>query len=107
MRIVTRSEWERIENGQLPRHVGLIMDGNGRWAEGQGKPRVSGPQRRLNSHCLCSPGLPKIENPMGYFLCLLNRELEKVARRSELSLVFQGVARTLCYGSLRMPNYYL
>lgn len=42
MRIVDRSEWEQIENGELPRHVGLIMDGNGRWAEGQGKPRVNG-----------------------------------------------------------------
>lgn len=42
MRIVARSEWERIENGQLPKHIGLIMDGNGRWAEGQGKPRISG-----------------------------------------------------------------
>jgi undecaprenyl diphosphate synthase len=26
----------------LPRHVGIIMDGNGRWAERQGKPRLEG-----------------------------------------------------------------
>jgi undecaprenyl diphosphate synthase len=26
----------------LPRHVGIIMDGNGRWARGKGLPRVAG-----------------------------------------------------------------
>lgn len=26
----------------LPRHVGIIMDGNGRWARGRGLPRVAG-----------------------------------------------------------------
>jgi undecaprenyl diphosphate synthase len=26
----------------LPRHVAIIMDGNGRWAEQQGKPRIAG-----------------------------------------------------------------
>jgi undecaprenyl diphosphate synthase len=26
----------------LPRHVGIIMDGNGRWAERQGRPRLDG-----------------------------------------------------------------
>jgi undecaprenyl diphosphate synthase len=26
----------------LPRHVGIIMDGNGRWAESQGRPRLDG-----------------------------------------------------------------
>jgi undecaprenyl diphosphate synthase len=27
---------------KLPRHVGIIMDGNGRWADQQGKPRLDG-----------------------------------------------------------------
>ncbi len=33
---------EQIEPGKLPRHVAVIMDGNGRWAQQQGKPRVEG-----------------------------------------------------------------
>lgn len=33
---------ENIDKDRLPRHVGVIMDGNGRWAKGQGKPRVFG-----------------------------------------------------------------
>ena len=30
------------ENRRLPRHVGIIMDGNGRWAERRGQPRLDG-----------------------------------------------------------------
>ena len=32
----------QIDKTRLPRHIGVIMDGNGRWAKGQGKPRVFG-----------------------------------------------------------------
>ena len=31
-----------IDRARLPRHVAVIMDGNGRWAESQGQPRVYG-----------------------------------------------------------------
>ncbi len=33
---------ERVRQRPLPRHVALIMDGNGRWAEARGLPRVAG-----------------------------------------------------------------
>jgi undecaprenyl diphosphate synthase len=32
----------RILAGPIPRHVAVIMDGNGRWATGRGLPRVAG-----------------------------------------------------------------
>ena len=32
----------RIDLDRLPRHVAIIMDGNGRWAQGRGLPRVEG-----------------------------------------------------------------
>ncbi|MGH8873318.1 MAG: polyprenyl diphosphate synthase [Acidimicrobiia bacterium] len=31
-----------IDPGQIPRHVGLILDGNGRWANARGLPRTAG-----------------------------------------------------------------
>lgn len=31
-----------IENGRLPEHIAIIMDGNGRWAQKRGLPRVMG-----------------------------------------------------------------
>ncbi len=31
-----------IDTNRLPRHIAVIMDGNGRWAKQQGKPRVFG-----------------------------------------------------------------
>ncbi|MHB1179359.1 MAG: isoprenyl transferase [Daejeonella sp.] len=35
---------EQIDKDRLPEHVAIIMDGNGRWAKGQGKMRVFGHQ---------------------------------------------------------------
>ena len=35
--------------GNLPRHVAVIMDGNGRWAERQGKPRIVGHQAGMKA----------------------------------------------------------
>lgn len=36
-------------NPKLPKHIGLIMDGNGRWAKGKGLPRVAGHNEGVNS----------------------------------------------------------
>jgi undecaprenyl diphosphate synthase len=33
---------DRVRAQRLPRHVGVIMDGNGRWAEQRGLPRLAG-----------------------------------------------------------------
>ena len=37
----------------LPRHVAVIMDGNGRWAEGRGESRAAGHRAGLESVRLC------------------------------------------------------
>src|SRR3954462_7591033 len=34
---------------QLPRHVAIIMDGNGRWAQSRGRPRMVGHRRGIQS----------------------------------------------------------
>lgn len=33
---------EQIDKSRLPKHVAIIMDGNGRWAQAQGKERTAG-----------------------------------------------------------------
>jgi len=35
---------QRIKRDKVPRHVAIIMDGNGRWAKEKGLPRISGHQ---------------------------------------------------------------
>ena len=34
---------------RLPRHIAVIMDGNGRWAQRQGLPRIEGHRRGVAS----------------------------------------------------------
>jgi undecaprenyl diphosphate synthase len=33
---------EQIDKSRLPRHIAIIMDGNGRWAKEQGQDRLYG-----------------------------------------------------------------
>jgi undecaprenyl diphosphate synthase len=46
-----------VANPGLPRHVAIIMDGNGRWAQQRGLPRIEGHRRgvasvrRITEHC--------------------------------------------------------
>lgn len=38
---------EKIDKNRLPRHVAIIMDGNGRWAKAKGKTVASGIRKAL------------------------------------------------------------
>lgn len=41
---------QQIEtDGKLPRHIAIIMDGNGRWARKRGLPRIAGHREGINS----------------------------------------------------------
>lgn len=37
------------ETGRMPRHVAIIMDGNGRWAQERGRPRIDGHREGMES----------------------------------------------------------
>ena len=47
----------QVDKNSLPRHVAVIMDGNGRWAQKRGLPRSAGHKagaesfRRLGTYC--------------------------------------------------------
>lgn len=51
------SDLSEIPRARLPRHIAVIMDGNGRWAQQQGLPRVEGHRagaasvRRITEEC--------------------------------------------------------
>lgn len=36
---------DKMDFARLPKHIAIIMDGNGRWAKEQGKMRVFGHQK--------------------------------------------------------------
>ena len=38
-----------VAKGNLPRHIAIIMDGNGRWAKKRGLPRIAGHREGINS----------------------------------------------------------
>ena len=38
-----------IDNQKIPRHIAIIMDGNGRWAKNQGHDRLYGHENGINS----------------------------------------------------------
>lgn len=40
---------EKLKSNGVPRHIGIIMDGNGRWAKNRGLPRTAGHKEGLSS----------------------------------------------------------
>ena len=43
------NQWDQVPVEKRPRHIAAIMDGNGRWAERQGLPRIEGHRRGVGS----------------------------------------------------------
>ena len=46
---MTNNQTSKHENKEVPRHIAIIMDGNGRWATGRKLPRAEGHRRGANS----------------------------------------------------------
>ncbi|MGF1460848.1 MAG: isoprenyl transferase [Leptolyngbyaceae cyanobacterium] len=100
-----------IHRDRLPRHVAFIMDGNGRWAQNQGLPRIAGHRQGAHVvkelvHCCKDWGIPtltvyafstenwqrplkEVEFLMRLFERLLHRELQ-VMHREGVRLQFLG-----------------
>ncbi len=73
-------------NGRLPRHVAIIMDGNGRWAVKRGLPRVAGHRHGVES----VRRVARAARDMGIeYLTLYSFSTENWSRpRSEVSELF-------------------
>ena len=68
----------------VPRHVAIVMDGNGRWAKARGLPRTEGHERGEASLFDVVEGAIEIGVKYAVGLRLLHRELEALARRGPL-----------------------
>lgn len=93
-------------NGAVPRHVAVIMDGNGRWARARGKPRYEGHRAGMQGVREAIEGA--IEAGVGILtlfafshenwqrprreVSALMRLLEQYAKKEREELVKQGVA---------------
>ncbi|ELR96375.1 polyprenyl diphosphate synthase [Gloeocapsa sp. PCC 73106] len=93
-----------LDYHRLPRHIAVIMDGNGRWAKRQGKPRVLGHQRGVDTlkdllRCCKDWGIPaltvyafstenwgrpleEVEFLMTLFERVLRRELKEMCKEN-------------------------
>ena len=81
-----------LERGQIPRHIAIIMDGNGRWAKERGLPRVAGHNEGINSvrEVVRECGLLGVE-----VLTLYTFSVENWSRpKSEVSALMQLLLRT-------------
>ena len=69
-----------IDAARIPRHVAIIMDGNGRWAKAKGLPRTAGHQEGGNREKDYG-GSRQIRCQILDFIYVLHRKLESSGTR--------------------------
>ncbi len=105
-------EDEGLVRDKMPRHVAVIMDGNGRWAQSQGLPRIEGHRRGVKSvrllveecarlglgqltlYCLSSENWKRPRRELDFLMSLLEQYV--IEERSEImrqDLVFSMIGR--------------
>src|SRR5229473_1145174 len=95
-----RLEAAGLDPARLPRHVAVIMDGNGRWAQQRGLPRIEGHRRGVQSvrstieeccrlglgqltlYCLSVENWKRPQSEIDFLMSLLHEYL--IAERDEI-----------------------
>lgn len=106
---------------RLPAHVAIIMDGNGRWAQQRGLPRIEGHRRGVNSvrqtieeccrlgigqltlYCLSSENWKRPQTELDFLMTLLREYL--IAERKEI--MAQNIRFTTIGRRSGLPDYVL
>ncbi len=107
-----------LDPGRLPRHIAIIMDGNGRWAQRQGKKRAEGHARgahsvdvvteeccrlgirQLTLYCLSSENWKRPKTEIDFLMTLLKEYL--LAERSKI--LEQNIRFTVIGRRSGLPN---
>jgi len=105
-------EAQGLSREKLPRHIAVIMDGNGRWAQNQGLPRIEGHRRGVKSvrniveecarigvgqltlYCLSSENWKRPRHELDFLMSLLEQYV--IEERSEImrqDLTFSMIGR--------------
>lgn len=103
---------EGLDRGRLPRHIAIIMDGNGRWAQRRGLPRIEGHRRgvatvriiveecarigleQLTLYCLSHENWKRPQRELDFLMNLLEQFV--IEERSEImrqDLTFSMIGR--------------
>src|SRR5262245_37682219 len=101
-----------LDPDRLPRHVAIIMDGNGRWARQRGLPRVEGHRRGVKSvratieeccrlgigqltlYCLSSENWKRPQTELDFLMTLLHQYLiQERAEIMEQNIRFTTIGR--------------
>jgi len=87
------SNIELIDKNRLPQHIAVIMDGNGRWAKQQGKNRIFGHRKGVQSVRNITEACTKLKIP---FLTLYAFSTENWGRPSfEVSALMELLVHTI------------
>jgi undecaprenyl diphosphate synthase len=107
-----------LDPARLPRHVAIIMDGNGRWAQERGLPRVEGHARGVQSvrstieegcrlglgqltlYCLSVENWKRPQTELDFLMSLLEQYL--IAERDEI--MAQNIRFTTIGRRSELPN---
>jgi undecaprenyl diphosphate synthase len=107
-----------VDSHNLPQHVAVIMDGNGRWAKNQGRPRIRGHQQGVDTlknllYCCRDWGVPALtayafstENwgrPLEEVKFLMTL-FERVLRRELQEMMAENVRIRFVGNLAKLPN---
>lgn len=101
-----------LSRSSLPRHIAIIMDGNGRWAQQRGLPRIEGHRRgvasvratveecarlnleQLTLYCLSVENWKRPQHELDFLMVLLEQYLiEERAEIMEQNIRFRSIGR--------------